>query len=539
MKHSILFLTLFVLLFSTGYAQPKENVARECVLFELFTGVRCPYCPAAANAVAQLMEEGKAIAPVGYHTTAFSTADYYTNETNARASFYNISAYPTLIADGMLKFEGGGSASETNYSYYLARYNQRINQTSPFTIALTCEPGENGLWNVHCTVNQVGECSATNLKVMIALTQCNINVSWMGMQGLHHVCRDMIPNQQGTSFVGPTMTINESFLMNWPKQDCYLTAWVQNFSGNKEVYQAVRLPLDLNLDYDLMITGVKEYSPTNCSGMIKPTVSVSSYSNEEIHSFDAVAYNEGVEVYRETWNGTLQKGETADFKMSEFAMGDGSELVIKIENPNCHADEYQSDNTMAVTFETPVTIDGFLKMQAKSDQIPEENTVQIIDLATDEVLFEYTFDIPGQVYTEEMIILNAGCYRIRILDSASNGLVTGLFRFLDSDGNQIIRVNNTTEFTDEYTYEFSCDGTIAVNETASASMTLYPNPSQGRFFLDFGEGEWQVEIFDLTGRQVYQDRSFVKGDIELAGSGMYFLKARNGEKEIMRKVMVY
>lgn len=539
MKKTSILLALFALLSISVYSQTKENVARECVLFELYTGVRCPYCPAAANAVAQLLEEGKAIAPVAYHTNAFSTADYYTAETNARANFYGITGYPTLKADGVLTSTGGGSASETNYGVYLNRYNQRVNQPSPFTIDLTYEPGENGVWMVHCTVNQVGECSGTNLKVMIALTQCNIDVGWMGMQGLHHVCRDLIPTQQGTTFVGPTMTIDEPFEMNWPKQDCYLTAWVQAFSGNKEVYQAVRLSLDLNLDYDMVMEGVKYYSSTNCSGMIRPTISVASYSNQEINSFDAVAYADGTEVYRETWNGTLLKGDKVDFQMNEFEVGDFEQLVINIENPNGHDDEYISDNSLEVPFDEVVTIDGYLKLQMKSDQHPEDNVLQIIDLETGEVLYEYHDDMPGHVSTEEINVLNAGCYRIKILDAAGDGLITGLFRITDSAGHELLKVNNSVSFTDEFNYEFYCDGTISVEAIEDASMVLYPNPSHGKFFLDLGEGEWQVDVFDLTGRKILHEQSFSKGDIELAGSGVFFLKAHNGEKEIVRKVIVY
>ena len=95
MKRVTLLVAVVIGMFSTAFAQSKDNVARECVLFEVFTGVRCPYCPAAANGIAQMMEEGLAIAPVAYHTTAFSTDLYYTNETNARASYYGINSYLT------------------------------------------------------------------------------------------------------------------------------------------------------------------------------------------------------------------------------------------------------------------------------------------------------------------------------------------------------------------------------------------------------------------------------------------------------------
>ena len=250
-----LFLSVVVMLFmSTTFAQTKDNVARECVLFEIFTGVRCPYCPAAANGIAQMMEEGLAIAPVAYHTTAFSTEEYYTNETNARANYYGINSYPTLKADGVTGMSGGGNASENMYSYYMNYYNQRINVPSPFTIDLSYEPVDGTSCQVNCTVTQVGDCNGSDVRVFIALTQSNIDVGWQGMQGLHHVCRDMIPTQTGTLFTGPTMTISETFEMHWPKEDCYLTAWVQNYSGGtKEVYQAVRMSMALDLDYDIAL----------------------------------------------------------------------------------------------------------------------------------------------------------------------------------------------------------------------------------------------------------------------------------------------
>ena len=111
MKKYLLLSALIFGIFQYGISQTKDNVARECVLFELFTGVRCPYCPAAANGVAQLLEEGKPIAPVAYHTSAFSNPEYYTTETNARASFYGINSYPTLKTDGMLTYANGGNAS--------------------------------------------------------------------------------------------------------------------------------------------------------------------------------------------------------------------------------------------------------------------------------------------------------------------------------------------------------------------------------------------------------------------------------------------
>lgn len=334
------------------------------------------------------------------------------------------------------------------------------------------------------------------------------------------------------------MTIDEAFEMRWPKQDCYLTAWIQDFSG-KEVFQAVRLPLALDVDYDLVMQEVFHYSSTNCSGMIGPKISVSSYGNEEVTSFDAVALADGEEVYRETWNGLLHQGETVDFQMSEFYMGDCTDLKIMVENPNGQADGYVVDNILQVDLTEPLIIDGYLKMQVRTDAHPEDITVQVIDMATDEVIFERQFDLPGQVYQEEFVVMNAGCFRIRIVDAAGDGLLTGLVRFIDSNNRELVKVSSSSDFADEVACEFVCDGTLAVEEvTASA---LYPNPSDGRFFLDLVDGSWQVEVFDVLGRVVHKELQFVRGTIDLSscGSGIYYLKAGNGNQEIVKKVMVY
>ena len=321
MKRLLLFFAVVLGMLPTALAQSKDNVARECVLFELFTGVNCPYCPAAANAVAQMLNEELAIAPVGYHTSAFSTNLYYTNETNARASYYGINSYPTLKADGVTGVSGGGNASETMYNYYINYYNQRINVASPFTIDLSYEPVDGATCRVNCVVNQVGECNGSDVRVFIALTQCNINVSWQGMQGLHHVCRDMIPTQTGTPFTGPTMTISETFEMNWPKEDCYLTAWVQNYSGStREVYQAVRMSTVMDLDYDLALKGIDNVVTKNCSGMQHPSLTVTNLGHETINTFDIRVFD-GTDSHTQNWNGTLPQNETIDIVMHDFMTG--------------------------------------------------------------------------------------------------------------------------------------------------------------------------------------------------------------------------
>lgn len=542
MKKSLLLLAMtFGMLPMAFYAQTKDNVARECVLFEIFTGVRCPYCPAAANGIAQMMEEGLSIAPVGYHTTAFSTEEYYTSETNARANYYSISSYPTLKVDGVTGMSGGGNASESMYSYYMNYYNQRINVASPFTIDLSYEPVDGTSCRVNCTVNQVGDCNGSDVRVFIALTQCNIDVGWQGMQGLHHVCRDMIPSQLGTPFTGPTMTISETFEMHWPKEDCYLTAWVQNYSGGtKEVYQAVRMSMALDLDYDIALKAVENVVTQNCSGIQRPKMTIKNFGNQTITFFDLCAFDMH-EDHRQSWHGTLPKGASVTVTMDEFVAAPCDALHFYAVMPNGEGDQYMPDNFIHVQMEEVPEIDGFLKMQLKTGAHPQNIRVDIIETESGATINSYTFEQANHVYTDDIVLMNAGCYRIRVRDIAGEGMGNGFFQFKDSNNQIVMKGGGSSgQFTYELASEVQCDGTLSVVEAEDAMPVVYPNPSNGIFNLDFGQGQWLVQVFDLMGRKVIEVQSDGKTTINLGNQpqGMYFVKADNGNREIVQKFII-
>ncbi|MBR5912561.1 MAG: T9SS type A sorting domain-containing protein [Bacteroidales bacterium] len=541
MKKLFSILALLLMVSFSTKAQTKENVARECVLFEVFTGVRCPYCPAAANGIAQMMDEGLAIAPVAYHTTAFSTDAYYTNETNARASYYAISSYPTVKPDGMTGVSGGGSASDNMYSYYIGYYNQRINKTSPFTIDLGFEPNDDGTCQVNCTVNQVAECDGTNIRVFIALTQSNINVGWQGMQGLHHVCRDMIPTQTGTPFTGPSMTISETFELPYPKEDCYLTAWVQNYTGTKEVYQAVRMSTLLDLDYDLVLKNAKNVITSSCSGYQKPVLTVKNLGNQTVTLFDIHAVSDDQD-YVQTWHGVLEAGQTTTVQMDEFVAAPGEAIQFIVSMPNGENDGFMADNALTVNMEETFNIDGYLKLQLRTGNHPESLSVEILETGSGQTVESFTFEQSSHVYTEEIVLLNAGCYRIIVRDELGESMGTGYFQIKDANNRLIMKGGGASgAFGYEMSTELTCDGTLGHSETVSTPVKLYPNPSDGLFYVDLGSSEWQVTIFDAMGRKVFENP--MKGnsslDLRHLNKGVYFMKANSGTQEYKTKLILH
>ena len=82
-------------------------------------------------------------------------------------------------------------------------------------------------------------------------------------------------------------------------------------------------------------------------------------------------------------------------------------------------------------------------------------------------------------------------------------------------------------------------GITAVEESES-HVFVYPNPSNGTFNLNLGGGQWKVEVYDITGRKVYENRVDGRSVIDLGEfhKGMYFLKATGESRGMTAKVVV-
>lgn len=542
MRKLLLSLVTFLLVGSLS----AQNVARECVLFEVFTGVNCPYCPAAANGIAQMLEEGLAIAPMGYQTSSFSTAEFYTAETNARAAYYNISAYPTARVDGVSKYEGGGTASQTLYSQYKNLYNQRINETSPFTIDLSFSYYAGTQCQATAVVTKVGECTATNVKVFIVLTESHIQRNWQGMTELNCCVRDMIPNQLGTAFTGESMTVTGLFDMSgFKKENCQLIAWVQNYAGTKEVYQAVKLDIaESGADYDIGIQSVEGATPSSCSGKMNSTFEFRNFGNQTITSVDFIARDENDNKIGEyAWTGNLAKDGTASFVMPEIDFNDASQVVVEATNINgSHDDEYPFDNfySMDVT-DAYVIEDGYLKVQVKTGSNPQNLAIEFIDTESGNAVETLTYDQTNHAFTNEVNLPASGCYCIRFSNAVGNGMDGGFFEIKDSKNNKIITckpLDNIFNYVYNFEVNYSPTGVNEVND--NEHVGVYPNPVSSKISI-IGDVK-EVKIYNAIGQVVYSNEGELNGsaiDATSFANGLYIIEltGANGEKSSQKIVV--
>ena len=88
---------------------------------------------------------------------------------------------------------------------------------------------------------------------------------------------------------------------------------------------------------------------------------------------------------------------------------------------------------------------------------------------------------------------------------------------------------------------------LGIDQNSLANFTVFPNPTQGKFTVQFNSDSSQaiqVELYDLRGRSVYhsniENTGFINQNIQLQAlqAGVYVLKVKDGDKQVTRKLVL-
>lgn len=543
MKKLLLTFIATVLMAGTISAQ---GVARECVLIEAFTGIGCPYCPAAANGIAQMLEEGLSIAPLAFHNSYYSPPQYATSETNSRATYYNVNSFPTVLIDGMNRIEGGGTASQSSYSYYKPYYDQRINVPSPFSIDLSFEYHSGTECVAKALVNKVADCDGNDVRVFIALTQSNIQQSWQGLQQLNAVVRDVVTPTMGVELTADTQEVTGLFsVAGYPKEDLQLIAWVQNYSGTKEVYQAVKISLgETTPQYDLGITLVEDVPTEMCSGKIAPRM---TFRNNGTQTITSVTFNiknddEVIDTYE--WTGNLSKNQQTEIEFDEYVFA-GSEFLIEAVKLNgSNNDEYDYDNMYKFIVSEPVNLEeGYMKIQVRIGDDPDNFGIQIKDMNTGDILNDFTFEESNKVYQEIVNLPEFGCYRVTFYNTAGNGIGdAGFWGIKNKSGQTVISGGvSTNTFRYEYPVEFIFSDEGVENIEIINNVNIYPNPASSSINVS-AQNITNINVYNAVGQLIYAEDATsdnVRIDTQNWTNGFYYVKVETADgNNVSQKVIV-
>ena len=231
----VIFIIGLMIMFTLLAAQ---QVPRDKVVVEIGTGGWCQYCPGAAMGADDLVANGHEVAIIENH----NGDPYATTFSNARNSYYNITGFPTAFFDGVLTV-GGGSHTNSMYSSYLPKVNQRLAINSSFTIDLEVDGSGTGM-EANIIVEKVATYAGTNLVLHFVVTESDIQYSWQGMTEFNFVSRAMVPDHLGTSLdfsSGDIQTFSLPFAFgaDWILEHCEFIAFIQD-NTTKEILQGTK-----------------------------------------------------------------------------------------------------------------------------------------------------------------------------------------------------------------------------------------------------------------------------------------------------------
>ncbi|NQV01144.1 MAG: T9SS type A sorting domain-containing protein [Bacteroidia bacterium] len=197
----------------------SQAIERTQVVLEKGTGTWCVWCPSAAQGCEDLLEAGAPVAVVSNHY-----GDSYQNQySSSRNSMYAISGYPTAVFDGKQKVVGG-SSSGTTIGMYAPVVQSHMAEMCAVDVELEVEVTD-ATYDLTVTLTKLDAITASDLRLIIFVTESHIPQNWFSMTEVNHVNRLMVPDQNGTVVdfsSGDVQVVNLSF--NWT------TGWVEENS---------------------------------------------------------------------------------------------------------------------------------------------------------------------------------------------------------------------------------------------------------------------------------------------------------------------
>jgi hypothetical protein len=227
---------------NTDTATIAGGVTRNLVLMEGGTGLWCGYCPGAAMGLRDLIDVNhKNACAIEYHSGDSLEVTASTN----RIAYYNITGFPTVIADGKLSVVGG-NATTSMYASYLPMYDTRYQMPAFHNLNVDLIETTPNNYTATIVVEQTFEAWASGQKLFAALTESNLPISWGNQTEVDFCCRGMYPDANGTTLDFSTQT-KDTIVLNFStaghvKNNCEFVVFVQHVAS-KEVTQTMKIDL--------------------------------------------------------------------------------------------------------------------------------------------------------------------------------------------------------------------------------------------------------------------------------------------------------
>jgi len=486
----------FLLICLLSLSALVAQVPRDKVVVEVGTGTWCQYCPGAAMGIDDLIENGWPVAAIENHN-----GDAFANTySNARNSFYGVPGYPTAYFDGGNSVVGG-SHTQSMYSSYWPKVQQRMNIPSPVTINVWGSH-TNLTYNVTVTVAKVANITGSNIRLHLCLTESHIVYAWQGMSEVNYVNRLMAPDQNGTALDFSETDVLEIPLtfnvqIGWNINQMELVAFVQT-NSNKEILNGYMVKLPFLMPPPPPLAATFTSDTTTCE------TSMVQFTDQSVGS--------PTSWYWEFPGGTPDTSREQNPVIAYNTAGNYN-VMLKVMRGT------SSDSTLMEDY-----IDVFALPVVTFDAIED----QCINYPP----FELTQGSPaGGTYSG--LGVENGFFNPYLSHLGTHTLT---YTYMDENGCE--------NFAEQTVLVDPCTG---VPENQGIQILTLPNPTQGSFKLSVlgMEDMMNLRIINATGKTVYQKENIeVNGNfktmIDLSGNsnGIYYINIEGKKSTYFRKIIL-
>jgi lysyl endopeptidase len=260
-------------------------------------------------------------------------------------------------------------------------------------------------------------------------------------------------------------------------------------------------------------------------------------------------YSINGESFSQEWTGNLGFHEFDTISILNVNLINGmNQFIATVTNPNNgQIDNVLTNNSVSKNF-ISVQNGENLKLSLNLDCYADETSWKIVDMENN-IFFEGgNYPLQDSAYTVSYdICLNQGCYDFHIFDSYGDGLSSNT---CDTGSYYITRSNNDTIldfFGSDAVFTFSsvrnfCIETNSLNEKYnSVDVVIYPNPSDGKCFIESNQIINSFKLFNISGKSVlikeYINSKKIVFDENLS-SGVYFIEMEMENTKQIQKIIV-
>lgn len=260
-----------------------------------------------------------------------------------------------------------------------------------------------------------------------------------------------------------------------------------------------------------------------------------------------------------TWNGNLEFMESELVELPFSGPSDWMSykskkvFVATAHQPNGQQDENNLNNWYNSEIKMAPVFPANLILTVRTNNAAAETHWALTRLEDDSVIASGD-NLSNSSTSTFNLSLDPGCYLMHVQDRGKDGLAypfnndgSGSIRFQNDGGSFFIKPLNSNFGTELKEY-FTVGYGIGMEETAVTSfLDVYPNPGNGRIFLDVllnGSARVELQLFNTEGKKVWEASEQVQNewktscDFSHLPKGFYTLQMQAGKDHHTKKLVI-